>query len=143
MYSSIFRTHKANSRTSDVIGEKSDINFYVYDRSNHDVFLGHVRMTPSVKVDNTKFEGWCKLEPRDAQEETVTGEIHLSLHFQKTDKKHYGPEDFQILKLIGKGMQKGQNFDVDITDMVNRDVWSGIPSEEERYSENLCNESSF
>ena len=54
--------------------------------------------------DNTKLEGWFKLEPRDAQEETVTGEIHLELRFQKTDKKHYGPEDFQILKLIGKGV---------------------------------------
>ena len=60
-------------------------------------------MKPNVSVDNTKIEGWFKLEPRDAQEETVSGEIHLQLHFQMTDKKHYGPEDFQILKLIGKG----------------------------------------
>lgn len=33
----------------------------------------------------------------------MSGEIRLELLFQKTDKKHYGPEDFQILKLIGKG----------------------------------------
>ena len=84
------------------MGKDSDINVYVYDRT-HEAFLGHVRITPDVSRDNTKTEGWYKLEPRDAQEETVTGEIHLVLHFQKTDKKHYGPEDFQILKLIGKG----------------------------------------
>ena len=100
---------------SDVVGEKSDIDFYVYDRSNHEAFLGHVRMTPSLKDDNTKVRGWFKLEPRDAQEEIVTGEIHLTLHFQKTDKKHYGPEDFQILKLIGKGMLKGYCLDMTLT----------------------------
>lgn len=36
----------------------------------------------------------------------MSGEIRLELLFQKTDKKHYGPEDFQILKLIGKGESK-------------------------------------
>ena len=100
---------------SDAVGEKSDIDFYVYDRSNHEAFLGHVRMTPSLKDDNTTVRGWFKLEPRDAQEETVTGEIHLTLHFQKTDKKHYGPEDFQILKLIGKGVSKEYCHDLILT----------------------------
>ena len=60
-------------------------------------------MNPDLSVDNTKVEGWFKMEPRDAQEETVSGEINLQLHYQMTDKKHYGPDDFQILKLIGKG----------------------------------------
>ena len=87
-----------------MVGDTPAVDFYVYDRSNQDAFLGHVRLSPSVAVDNTKMEGWYKLEPRDAQEESVTGEVHLQLHFQKTDKKHYGPEDFQILKLIGKGL---------------------------------------
>ena len=39
------------------------------------------------------------------------GEIHLKISFQKTDKKHYGPDDFEILKLIGKGTF-GQVFQV-------------------------------
>lgn len=52
---------------------------------------------------NTRLEGWYKLEARDPEEDHVSGEIRLELLFQKTDKKHYGPEDFQILKLIGKG----------------------------------------
>ena len=86
-----------------MIGKQSDIDIYIYDRSNQEAFLGHVKMSPNVSEDNTKLAGWFKLEPRDAQEETVTGEIHLELHFRKISKKHYGPEDFQILKLIGKG----------------------------------------
>ena len=60
-------------------------------------------MSSNVSEDNTKVKGWFKLEPRVAQQEVVTGELHLEMHFHKTDKKHYGPEDFQILKLIGKG----------------------------------------
>jgi serine/threonine protein kinase SCH9 len=35
----------------------------------------------------------------------------LRISFQKTEKKHYGPRDFQILKLIGKGTF-GQVFQV-------------------------------
>ena len=85
------------------MGQKSDIDFYVYDKSNQEEFLGHVRMLPNTSEDNIHLEGWFKLTPRDAQEESVTGEIHLELHFQKTDKKHYGAADFQILKLIGRG----------------------------------------
>jgi protein-serine/threonine kinase len=86
-----------------VVGKRSDIDFYVYDKSNQEEFLGHVRMSPNTTEDNTRIEGWFKLTPRDAQEESVTGEIRLGLHFQKTDKRHYGAADFQILKLIGKG----------------------------------------
>ena len=87
-----------------MLGDKSDVDFYVYDRSDHEAFLGLVRVSPNVNEDNTKIKGWFKLEPRDAQEEVVSGEIHLEMYFHKTDKRHYGPEDFQILKLIGKGM---------------------------------------
>ena len=58
---------------------------------------------PNLREDNSDLEGWFKLEARNAEEDTVTGEIHLKIHFQKTDKKQYGPEDFEILKLIGKG----------------------------------------
>ena len=98
---------------SDVAGESPDIDFYVYDH-NQEVFLGHLRLTPDVAADNTKVEGWFKLEARDAQEESVSGEIHILLQFQKTEKKHYGPDDFQILKLIGKGMFGALTFDLDL-----------------------------
>ena len=87
---------------SDVVGDKSDIDLYVYDRSNQEAFLGHVRVSPKTNENNSRVEGWYKLEARDSNE-TVTGEIYIDMRYQRTDKKHFGPEDFQILKLIGKG----------------------------------------
>ncbi|KAL8763755.1 MAG: hypothetical protein Q9184_000547 [Pyrenodesmia sp. 2 TL-2023] len=88
---------------SDVLSNESDIDVYIYDRSNQEAFLGHVRVSPSVSEDSSTLQGWYKLEARDPEEERVSGEIHLEIRFHKTDKKHFGPEDFQILKLIGKG----------------------------------------
>lgn len=87
---------------SDVIGKDSDVDIYVYDRSSQETFLGHVRLEPDLKGGDTT-EGWFKLGARSSEEESVSGEIRLEMKFQKTDKKHFGPEDFQILKLIGKG----------------------------------------
>lgn len=88
---------------SDVLGTQSDIDFSIYDRSNHEAFLGHIKVYPELNEHNAKLEGWYKLEARDPQEDQVSGEIHLEVLFQKTEKKQYGPGDFQILKLIGKG----------------------------------------
>ena len=85
-----------------MVSKESELDIYVYDRSNQDAFLGHVKVRPSMSEDKTDLEGWFKLEGRQP-DENVTGEIHLEMRFQKTDKRHYGPEDFQILKLIGKG----------------------------------------
>ncbi len=80
------------------------MDIYVYDRSNQEAFLGLVRLSPNVSDDAAPIEGWFRLQPRDASEETVSGEIRLEMRFQTTDKTKYGPGDFQILKLIGKGM---------------------------------------
>lgn len=88
-----------------MIGKDSDIDIYVYDRSNQEAFLGHLRLHPNLKEDDSEMEGWFKLGARGNEQESVFGEIRLQMKFQKTDKKHFGPEDFQILKLIGKGKQ--------------------------------------
>lgn len=88
---------------SDVSGKHSDVDVSVYS-ANQDSFLGQVKITPDVFQGNTKVEGWYKLEPRDPEAEQVCGEIHLHFSFQKTAKKQYGPEDFPVLRLIGKGM---------------------------------------
>lgn len=92
-----------NSVSSDVLSDESDIDVYIYDRTNQEAFLGHVRVSPNVSEDSSKLEGWYKLEARGPAEDRVSGEIHLEICFHKTDKKHFGPEDFQILKLIGRG----------------------------------------
>jgi serine/threonine protein kinase SCH9 len=79
---------------------------------NQEAFLGHVRFNPTLKEYESPIDGWFPLEARDPEESaTVMGEVYLRVSFQKTDKKHYGPEDFEILKLIGKGTF-GQVFQV-------------------------------
>ncbi|KAF1978349.1 Pkinase-domain-containing protein [Bimuria novae-zelandiae CBS 107.79] len=95
----------------DVVGDHSEIDISVYDRSNGEAFLGHVRFCPNLVEYEKPYDGWFTLEPREGEQDHVTGEIHLQINFQKTDKKHYGPEDFEILKLIGKGTF-GQVFQV-------------------------------
>ncbi|KAL8820187.1 MAG: hypothetical protein Q9223_001546 [Gallowayella weberi] len=92
-----------DSQSSDVLSNESDIDVYIYDRSNQEAFLGHVRVSPNVSEDSSRLEGWYKLEARGPGEDRVSGEIHLKICFYKTDKKHFGPEDFQIIKLIGRG----------------------------------------
>ena len=87
-----------------MVGEQPGMDIYIYDRSNQEqeTFLGMVRMSPNLSEDNTRIEDWFKLQPRDASEK-VSGEIRLELRFETTDKTKFGPNDFQILKLIGKG----------------------------------------
>ncbi|KAF1814842.1 Pkinase-domain-containing protein [Eremomyces bilateralis CBS 781.70] len=98
--------------TFDVVGGHSEIDISVYDRSNQDAFLGHIRFCPTLIEYETAHDGWFTLEAREGEDvEKVTGEIHLRIAFHKVSKRHYGPEDFQILKLIGKGTF-GQVFQV-------------------------------
>lgn len=82
----------------------------MYDHSNQEAFLGHVRFCLNLTDDESPLDHWLKLEGRGSEDQ-VTGEIHLRIRFQKSDKKTYGPEDFQVLKLIGKGTF-GQVFQV-------------------------------
>ena len=60
-------------------------------------------MTPDVSRDNREAEGWYRLEPRNEQDESISGEIHITTHFQKAARTKVEPADFDILKLIGKG----------------------------------------
>lgn len=95
----------------DVVGDQNELEVSVYDHSADEAFLGQVRICPTLHEGGPPLDSWFSLEPRDAAEDHVSGELHLRIAFQKTDKKHYGPEDFQILKLIGKGTF-GQVFQV-------------------------------
>lgn len=96
---------------SDVVGDHSEIDVSVYDNTAQETFLGHIRFCPSLVDDDTELDKWFKLEARETSDGQITGEVHLRIRFQKTEKKHYGPEDFAILKLIGKGTF-GQVFQV-------------------------------
>src|SRR5690606_13185197 len=65
------------------------------------IFLGHVRFCPLLRLDETVTD-WHQLQPRNGNER-VTGEVKLSYRYERITKKHYGPEDFEKLRLIGKG----------------------------------------
>ena len=60
-------------------------------------------MTPDVSRDNSEIENWFRLEPRNDEDESVSGEIHIQTRFHKAAKTKAEPADFDILKLIGKG----------------------------------------
>lgn len=88
---------------SDVIGERSEIDVSVYDRNNQEAFLGHVRLAINLNEENSRLEGWFPLTARGAGDIQVSGEIRMEMRFETTDQKQVGPDDFQILNLIGKG----------------------------------------
>ena len=96
---------------SDVLGNHPELDVSIYDRGNQEAFLGHVRLCLIMSEENPRLEQWFALEPRASGGENVTGEIYLQMQFTKTDKKHFGPNDFQVLRLIGKGTF-GQVFQV-------------------------------
>ncbi|KAH3668466.1 hypothetical protein OGAPHI_002220 [Ogataea philodendri] len=93
----------------DVVGAKSELDISVYDSAQNDHFLGHVRIRPQT-IQETRSEQWLELEPR-INTEFVSGKIKVQVEYSNTGKRHYGPEDFEILRLLGKGTF-GQVFQV-------------------------------
>ena len=98
-----------HTATFDVVGDNNEMDISVYDRSNHEAFIGHVRVPLNLDDFEHQHEDWYKLQPREG--ENVTGQIRLKIAFHATGKKSFGPDDFEILKLIGKGTF-GQVFQV-------------------------------
>lgn len=97
--------------TFDVVGDNNEIDISVYDRANNESFIGHVRLPLNLDDYEHQHEDWYKLRSREGRTETVTGEIHLRIAFNVAGKRTFGPDDFEILKLIGKGTF-GQVFQV-------------------------------
>ena len=95
----------------DVVGENNEVDVSVYDRSKREEFLGHVRLPLNLDEYEHMHEDWYKLQPREGETMTITGEIHLRIAFHASGKKSFGPDDFEVLKLIGKGTF-GQVFQV-------------------------------
>ena len=93
----------------DVIGQNSEIEVSVYDASQDDFFLGHARIRPRTDAEN-KTEGWYSLRSRISSE-MVTGRVQIRFEYTKIGKHHYSPQDFEILRLLGKGTF-GQVFQV-------------------------------
>ncbi|KAG4304374.1 hypothetical protein PORY_002084 [Pneumocystis oryctolagi] len=85
----------------DVIDLKSNIDINIYDRKNQENFLGHVQIKPNF-IHKKVTKDWYKLEVPQKEDEN-TAEIHLEIIYEQINKRQYGPDDFEILKLIGKG----------------------------------------
>ena len=88
-----------------MVGDDNLVSISVYDRGTlTEDFLGHVEFNPELSEYNSApVKGWYPLRARKGEEDAANGEVYVEISFQRTDKRHYGPEDFQILKLIGKG----------------------------------------
>ncbi|AGO12867.1 AaceriADL389Wp [[Ashbya] aceris (nom. inval.)] len=88
--------------TFDVIGARSELEISVYDAAHGDVFLGQVRLRPNTHTKHDVHNQWSKLNGRTVGE-TVSGEILVRWEYWYTEKRHYGPQDFEVLRLLGKG----------------------------------------
>jgi len=51
----------------DVVGDHSEIDVSVYDRSNGEAFLGHVRFCPNLVEYEKPYDGWFHLESETAK----------------------------------------------------------------------------
>ncbi|KAI1003254.1 Serine/threonine-protein kinase [Podosphaera aphanis] len=89
----------------DVVGSDSRVVITVYDRGSvSEEFIGIADLQANItERDSSPIRGWFPLRGRNDSNSGFLGEIYVEITFQRTEKKHYGPEDFDILKLIGKG----------------------------------------
>ncbi|RDL42202.1 Protein kinase-like (PK-like) [Venustampulla echinocandica] len=88
----------------DVVDSDSRVNLTIYDQgSAAEEFLGHVDLEVNLTNDSTPLAGWFPLCGKNDNHTGLFGQIYVEITFQRIEKRHYGPEDFQILKLIGKG----------------------------------------
>lgn len=98
--------------TFDVVGSKSELDISVYDAARDDAFLGHVRIFPSTIKNKKSPNEWLQLGARIVGERVSSGSIQIKWEYTSYDgKKAYGPDDFEFLRLLGKGTF-GQVFQV-------------------------------
>ncbi|KAK4193312.1 kinase-like domain-containing protein [Podospora australis] len=89
----------------DVVDSDMLVDVSVYGQGqNGEEFLGHVNIKARPS-EREAVRGWFPLEGHadTMAENAPTGEIYVEALYQRAEQKHYGPEDFQILRLIGKG----------------------------------------
>ncbi|KAL2168289.1 hypothetical protein VTG60DRAFT_208 [Thermothelomyces hinnuleus] len=90
----------------DVVDSDKLVDISVYGRGQSgEEFLGHVDFQAVTTEKEAPVRGWFPLKGHadTMAENAPTGEIYVESFYQRTEQKHFGPEDFQILRLIGKG----------------------------------------
>jgi protein-serine/threonine kinase len=85
----------------DVISEHAGLNISIYDAGHDHVFLGQVSIHPDLSG-KFFFDQWLRLEAR-AHDAPVTGEVRVQLSYERIRNRRIGPNDFDILRLVGKG----------------------------------------
>ncbi|UKZ55010.1 hypothetical protein TrVGV298_008826 [Trichoderma virens] len=89
----------------DVVDSDMLVDISVYDHAaNGEEFLGHVNLEAK-KDKDSPVKGWFALQghANTTVDNIPTGEIFVEVTYQRTERKHFGPTDFEVLKLIGKG----------------------------------------
>ncbi|ODA79623.1 hypothetical protein RJ55_05217 [Drechmeria coniospora] len=89
----------------DVVDSDMLVNVSVYDHTaTGEEFLGHVDLQVT-KDHEAPIRGWFALRGHadTVAENAPTGEIFVEAMYQRSERRHFGPSDFEILKLIGKG----------------------------------------
>jgi protein-serine/threonine kinase len=102
---SIPSENHADRQCSDVVDSDMLVDLSVYDHATTgEEFLGHVNLEAR-KDKDSPVRGWFALQghANTSVENIPTGEIFVEVSYQRTERKHFGPSDFEILKLIGKG----------------------------------------
>lgn len=83
----------------DVTSNDSVLSITIYDANNNDAFMGQASFRPNL---SRSVDLWLPLQGL-ASTERVSGEVRVSLLYKKVSKKQYGPNDFEVLRLVGKG----------------------------------------
>ncbi|UNI14776.1 Non-specific serine/threonine protein kinase [Purpureocillium takamizusanense] len=89
----------------DVVDSDMAVAISVYDHmTTGEEFLGQVDFQAS-RDDHSTMRSWYTLKGHadTVAEDAPTGEIYVECLYQRSEKKQFGPSDFEILKLIGKG----------------------------------------
>lgn len=85
----------------DVTSEQADIDISIYDAQADDAFLGRVLIHTNL-LKEPNFDQWIPLQPRGSGDR-VTGEVHVQMKYEPVRNRSIGPDDFEILRLVGKG----------------------------------------
>lgn len=89
--------------TFDVLGACSELEISVYDAAHDDMFLGQVRLRPRIQSAHKASQSQWHALQRRVLDEHVSGDILISWQYTSTKKRQYGPSDFEVLRLLGKG----------------------------------------
>ncbi|KAI8927130.1 kinase-like domain-containing protein [Entophlyctis helioformis] len=77
------------------------MSIYIPGPNRNDILIGVTRIRPAF-VDQKPEENWFPLTSVDGKAATL-GEVHVQFVFRLAKNKHLAIEDFELLKVIGKG----------------------------------------